>query len=118
VTAQAACPASAAGGGAQSKRRKKMAATTAQKITVALDWTPNTNHIGMFMALEKGLYSANGLEVLSPKFVGLEMAMIMMHERRLNSSLPILITMQKHRECVSNPERQHSACAHPRRSLF
>jgi ABC-type nitrate/sulfonate/bicarbonate transport system substrate-binding protein len=35
------------------------------KIVVALDWTPNTNHIGMFAAWEKGLYTKSGLEVLN-----------------------------------------------------
>ena len=35
----------------------------AHKITVALDWTPNTNHVGMFIALDKGLYLASGVEV-------------------------------------------------------
>ena len=34
-----------------------------EKITVVLDWTPNTNHTGMYVALEKGYYSDLGLEV-------------------------------------------------------
>ena len=37
-----------------------------QKITVALDWTPNTNHAGLYIAKAKGYFKANGLEV---KFV-------------------------------------------------
>ena len=32
-------------------------------IIVALDWTPNTNHAGFFVALADGLYAAKGLEV-------------------------------------------------------
>jgi ABC-type nitrate/sulfonate/bicarbonate transport system substrate-binding protein len=32
-------------------------------VTVALDWTPNTNHIGLFVAEAKGLYDAAGLDV-------------------------------------------------------
>lgn len=32
-------------------------------ITVCLDWTPNTNHTGMFVALEKGYYKDAGLNV-------------------------------------------------------
>ncbi|TGR16135.1 myristoyl transferase, partial [Mesorhizobium sp. M1C.F.Ca.ET.196.01.1.1] len=32
------------------------ARAAAQKITVALDWTANTNHIGLFVARDKGLY--------------------------------------------------------------
>lgn len=34
-----------------------------QKVTVALDWTPNTNHIGLYVARDKGFYAEAGLEV-------------------------------------------------------
>jgi len=34
-----------------------------QKVTVALDWTVNTNHIGLFVARDKGFYREAGLEV-------------------------------------------------------
>lgn len=39
-----------------------------EKLTIALDWTPNTNHAGLFLAQQQGLYAAAGLEVvlLSP----------------------------------------------------
>lgn len=33
------------------------------KLTVALDWTPNTNHIGLFVAREKGFFAEAGLDV-------------------------------------------------------
>ncbi|MCL2341924.1 MAG: ABC transporter substrate-binding protein [Firmicutes bacterium] len=33
------------------------------KITVVLDWTPNTNHTGLFVAKEKGYFEAEGLDV-------------------------------------------------------
>lgn len=33
------------------------------KVTVALDWTPNTNHIGLYVARDKGFYSEAGLDV-------------------------------------------------------
>ncbi|MBZ9905816.1 ABC transporter substrate-binding protein [Mesorhizobium sp. BR115XR7A] len=32
-------------------------------VTVALDWTVNTNHIGLFVARDKGFYREAGLEV-------------------------------------------------------
>src|SRR6266446_3001327 len=32
-------------------------------VTVALDWTPNTNHTGMYAALAKGWYKDQGLNV-------------------------------------------------------
>ena len=34
-----------------------------QKITFALDWTPNTNHTGLFVAKENGYFKELGLEV-------------------------------------------------------
>jgi ABC-type nitrate/sulfonate/bicarbonate transport system substrate-binding protein len=39
----------------------KMANKT--EIRVALDWTPNTIHSGLFCALENGIYDAQGLDV-------------------------------------------------------
>ncbi|WP_192248780.1 ABC transporter substrate-binding protein [Mesorhizobium caraganae] len=39
------------------------AQAAAQKITVALDWTVNTNHIGLFVARDKGFYDEAGLTV-------------------------------------------------------
>jgi len=33
-------------------------------IKVALDWTPNTNHVGFYVALADGLYAEAGLEVV------------------------------------------------------
>jgi hypothetical protein len=37
-------------------------------ITIALDWTPNTNHTGFYVAQSKGFYKDAGLKVqiLSP----------------------------------------------------
>jgi ABC-type nitrate/sulfonate/bicarbonate transport system substrate-binding protein len=34
-----------------------------QKVTVLLDWTPNTNHTGIYVAQKLGYYRAQGLEV-------------------------------------------------------
>jgi len=34
-----------------------------KKIKLALDWTPNINHIGFFVAKEKGFYEENDLKV-------------------------------------------------------
>ena len=38
-----------------------MAALT--PLTVALDWTPNANHVGFYVARARGLYAARGLDV-------------------------------------------------------
>jgi ABC-type nitrate/sulfonate/bicarbonate transport system substrate-binding protein len=40
-----------------------MAEPELRDVTVALDWTPNTNHIGLFVAREKGFYAEAGLNV-------------------------------------------------------
>ena len=34
-----------------------------EKITFVLDWTPNTNHTGLYVAQEKGYFEEAGLEV-------------------------------------------------------
>ena len=34
-----------------------------EKITLCLDWTPNTNHTGIYVALEKGYFKDAGLDV-------------------------------------------------------
>lgn len=39
------------------------AAAPSQKVTVMLDWMPNTNHTGLYVAKDKDLYKEQGLEV-------------------------------------------------------
>lgn len=34
-----------------------------EKVTLVLDWTPNTNHTGLYVALENGYFADNGLDV-------------------------------------------------------
>ena len=34
-----------------------------QKVTIVLDWVPNTNHTGIYIAKENGYYDDEGLEV-------------------------------------------------------
>lgn len=36
---------------------------TLQKVKVVLDWTPNTNHTGLYVAKAKGYWEARGLDV-------------------------------------------------------
>lgn len=47
-----------AGCGAQNTGKKEL-----KKITVVLDWVPNTNHTGLYVAKDKGYYAAEGLDV-------------------------------------------------------
>ncbi len=37
--------------------------TQLEKLTFVLDWTPNTNHTGLYVAQEKGYFEEEGLEV-------------------------------------------------------
>jgi len=43
-------------------------ASAADEVRIALDWTPNTNHTGIFVAVELGFFSDEGLsvEILQP----------------------------------------------------
>ena len=34
-----------------------------EKFTVLLDWTPNTNHTGLYVAKQKGYFEQEGLDV-------------------------------------------------------
>ncbi|HVH23129.1 MAG TPA: ABC transporter substrate-binding protein [Pseudonocardia sp.] len=54
----AGCAAGPGGGGGA-----EPPAPAAQKIRVALDWTPNTNHTGLFVAQQEGWFRAAGLDV-------------------------------------------------------
>ena len=49
--------------------------TENEKITFVLDWTPNTNHTGLYAAIEKGYFSDAGIdvEVVQPPEGGAEM---------------------------------------------
>lgn len=46
-----------------SKKEEKSANGDLEKVTVVLDWTPNTNHTGLYTALENGYYKEQGLDV-------------------------------------------------------
>src|SRR4051794_7532434 len=45
----------------QSKESKKKGEL--EKIQFVLDWTPNTNHTGLYVAQEKGYFKEEGLDV-------------------------------------------------------
>ena len=42
---------------------EKTDASQTKDIVVSLDWTPNTNHTGLYVALAKGYYADAGLNV-------------------------------------------------------
>lgn len=44
-------------------KKKAKTETNLQKVRVVLDWTPNTNHTGIYVAQELGYYKDKGLEV-------------------------------------------------------
>ncbi|PKG23229.1 ABC transporter substrate-binding protein [Niallia nealsonii] len=43
--------------------KEKESAKSLKKVTVVLDWTPNTNHTGLYVAKEKGYFKKQGLDV-------------------------------------------------------
>lgn len=51
--------------GACGSQNQQQAQETADltEVTLVLDWTPNTNHTGLYVALEKGYFAENGLNV-------------------------------------------------------
>lgn len=50
-------------GGSQTAAAGASADAANEEITVVLDWTPNTNHTGLYAALENGYYEEAGLDV-------------------------------------------------------
>ncbi|PLS14612.1 ABC transporter substrate-binding protein [Bacillus sp. M6-12] len=48
---------------AASTENKKKNKKSLQKISLVLDWTPNTNHTGLYVAKEKGFFKEEGLDV-------------------------------------------------------
>ena len=51
----------ASNGGSSSQSSEETKEKT--KITFVLDWTPNTNHTGLYVAQDKGYFAEEGLEV-------------------------------------------------------
>jgi ABC-type nitrate/sulfonate/bicarbonate transport system substrate-binding protein len=54
---------SGCGAGAGSTSPNSAATKPLTAVTLILDWTPNTNHTGLFVAQEKGYFAKEGLEV-------------------------------------------------------
>ncbi|MBR3834750.1 MAG: ABC transporter substrate-binding protein [Lachnospiraceae bacterium] len=46
-----------------SKKDSDLNSDKARKLTLVLDWTPNTNHTGIYVAMEKGYFAEEGIEV-------------------------------------------------------
>ena len=44
-------------------KKEEKSANKGEKVTIVLDWTPNTNHTGLYTALENGYYKDQGLDV-------------------------------------------------------
>ena len=49
--------------GCSKETRKSETSNDKEDITVVLDWTPNTNHTGLYVALKNGYYEEEGLNV-------------------------------------------------------
>ncbi|MCU6339987.1 ABC transporter substrate-binding protein, partial [Enterobacter quasiroggenkampii] len=65
-------------------------------VKIVLDWTPNTNHTGLYVAKEKGFYEEEGLnvEILQPS-TGASDAMIASGEAQFGVSVQESITMAR-----------------------
>ncbi|MCR2804944.1 ABC transporter substrate-binding protein [Paenibacillus soyae] len=50
-------------GGTQGSEDGEAADKQLQKVKVVLDWTPNTNHTGLYVARDKGFFEEQGLDV-------------------------------------------------------
>jgi ABC-type nitrate/sulfonate/bicarbonate transport system substrate-binding protein len=50
-------------GAAASSPAQEASGGDARQVTVMLDWTPNTNHAGLYLALDNGWYADAGLDV-------------------------------------------------------
>lgn len=46
-----------------SKKDSDLNSDKVRKLTLVLDWTPNTNHTGIYVAMEKGYFAEEGIEV-------------------------------------------------------
>ncbi len=44
-------------------KKKETEPASSQKVSITLDWTPNTNHTGLYVAKELGYFTAEGLDV-------------------------------------------------------
>jgi ABC-type nitrate/sulfonate/bicarbonate transport system substrate-binding protein len=51
------------GGGGQSSASAPAYHGPVAHVSLALDWTPNTNHTGIYVAMQKGWYSAQGIDL-------------------------------------------------------
>ncbi len=47
----------------QPQKQEEAADKPLEKVQVVLDWTPNTNHTGLYAARDKGFFKEQGLEV-------------------------------------------------------
>ena len=50
---------------------KQSASGDKQKVRLVLDWTPNTNHTGIYVAKEKGYFDEAGIDLEKEKSPGL-----------------------------------------------
>lgn len=49
--------------GCSTQNASEPSQTAPQKVAVLLDWFPNTNHTGLYVAQDQGYYTAEGLDV-------------------------------------------------------
>lgn len=84
------------GNPAQEQGTNQNKAKEKRDVKIVLDWTPNTNHTGLYVAKEKGFYEEEGLnvEILQPS-TGASDAMIASGEAQFGVSVQEGITMAR-----------------------
>lgn len=83
-------------GGAQGSAEGETADKPLQKVKVVLDWTPNTNHTGLYVARDKGFFEEQGLdvEIIQPGQEGAE-AMVAAGNAEFGISYQESVTMAR-----------------------
>ena len=73
-------------------------------VKVVLDWSPNTNHTGLYVARDQGFYEEEGLEVeiIPPGEAGAD-AMVAAGNAEFGVSYQEAVTFARTRTCRSSP---------------
>ena len=85
------------------------------KVTVCLDWTPNTNHIGFYVAAHEGLYEKAGLEaeLRRPRYRDLDTPELADATELLAANAPCAMVPLKPKE-LTPPQKSSEWHAAPR----
>ena len=72
-------------GGANKSKTGENKGASSKKISIVLDWTPNTNHTGLFVAKDLGYFKEEGIEnhiIEKETIVGIKILDIKLNEKK------------------------------------